>query len=89
MDFNDYVKNSKANQPDGDIFKRVSEIAKNFEGKSVNELLKAVYEEAEKGKKNGTLTNAEIDSFASILYPFLDESKRKILDKIVKDLKKI
>ena len=72
-----------------DLFKKVMEIAQKYEGKSANELLKAIYEEAEKGKKNGTLTNDEIDAFSLMLSPFLDQQKRKILEKIVTELKKI
>ena len=72
-----------------DLFKKVMEIAQKYEGKSANELLKAIYEEAGKGKKNGTLTNEEIDAFSLMLSPFLDQQKRKILEKIVTELKKI
>ena len=72
-----------------DLFQKVMEIARKYDGKSANEILKAIYEEAEKGKKNGTLSNAEIDGFSAMLYRFLDEKKRKILDKIVSELKKI
>jgi hypothetical protein len=72
-----------------DLFKKVMEIAQKYEGKSANELLKAIYEEAEKGKKNGTLTNEEIDALSLMLSPFLDQQKRKILEKIVTELKKI
>ena len=73
----------------GNLFKMVNDIARKFEGKDQNELLKAIFDEAKKNKKNGTLTNAEIDNFAAMLAPVLDDKKRKILDKIVADLKKI
>jgi flagellar motor component MotA len=46
-----------------DLFQKVMEIARKYDGKSANEILKAIYEEAEKGKKNGTL---------SISVPFMD-----------------
>ncbi len=73
----------------GNLFRMVNDIARKFEGKDQNELLKAIFDEAKKNKKNGTLTNAEIDNFAAMLAPVLDDKKRKILDKIVADLKKI
>ncbi len=73
----------------GNLFRMVNDIARKFEGKDQNELLKAIFDEAKKNKKNGTLTNAEIDNFAAMLSPVLDDKKRKILDKIVSDLKKI
>ena len=47
------------------------------------------YDEAKKGKSRGTLTNADIDAFSNMLSPMLDDSKRKILRKIVNELKKI
>ena len=49
----------------------------------------AIYEEAKKGKSNGTLTNQEIDNFALMLSPMLDDKQRKILNKVVNELKKL
>lgn len=91
QDFNDYV-NSYKNSGDTDttnLFNLVNSLAEKFDGKSQNELMKAVYEEAKKGKRNGTLTNADIDNFESMLAPLIDENKRKMLYKIVEELKKI
>lgn len=94
-DFNEYAgrtngedTGSGASGQSG-LFGLVSEIAKKFDGKDQNELLKAVYDEARRGKANGTLTNEEIDRFAAVLSPVLDDKKRRILEKIVKDLKNI
>lgn len=87
--FNDYAKTAESEKPRGNLFQMVNDIAKKFEGKDQNELLKAIFDEAKKNKRNGTLTNAEIDNFAAMLSPVLDDKKRKILDKIVADLKKI
>ena len=95
QDFNDYLKNEGAERTedysslDGNIMNMVSSLATRFDGKSQNELLMAIYEEAKKGKSRGTLTNDDIDAFASMLSPMLDDSKRKILRKIVCELKKI
>ncbi len=91
QDFNDYIKNpKKSDQGDNsDLFNLVNSLAGKFDGKSQNELMRAIYEEAKKGKKNGTLTNADIDNFASMLSPLLDDGKRKMLFKIVDELKKI
>ena len=77
------------NQNAGGLFETVSKIAKNFDGKNQNDLLRAIYSEAEKGKRAGTLTNAEIDGFVTLLSPALDEKKRKYLRKIAEELKKI
>lgn len=90
-DFNEYAKRGGEQTPagGGNLFGLVNEIAKKFDGKDQNELLKAVYDEAKKGKRNGTLSNADIDNFAAMLSPVLDDKKRKLLEKIVADLKRI
>ncbi len=93
QDFNDFANNSQNNFNGGsnnsNIYNTISELAKKFDGKSQNELLEAIYQEALKGKRNGTLTNAEIDRFGMMLAPMLDDKKRKILEKVIRELKKI
>lgn len=93
QDFNEYIKNQNRSNPEsndsGNIFNLVNSLAGKFDGKSQNDLMKAIYEEAKKGKKNGTLKNSDIDNFASMLSPLLDDKKRKMLYKIVEELKKI
>ena len=44
--------------------------------------------EAEKGRKNGTLTDSDIDRFKSMLEPMLNGSQRAKLNKIVDKIKK-
>ena len=94
QDFNEFSKNSKGEKKGretdtNNLYDLVKNISAKFDGKSQNELLKAIYAEALKGKKNGTLTNEQIDNFRKMLYPLLDDKKRKILDKVVEDIKKI
>ena len=98
MDFNEYAKTG-ANKPkqeakngygiDDNLFNLVSSLAGKYNGKSQNELLKAIYEEAKKGKERGTLSNKDIENFVAMLTPMLDEKKRKILFKVADELKKI
>ena len=60
--------NQNSNGTQGvDLFKMVTELSQKFDGKSQNELLKAIYVEAERNKRNGTLTNDQIDTFVSLL----------------------
>lgn len=92
QDFNDFIKNNQA--PNGsanqqNLMNMVMSLASKYDGKNTQELIRAVYEEAKKGKKNGTLTNADIDNFATMLSPFLDDKKRKMLKKITEELKRI
>ena len=73
----------------GGLYETVSRLAKNFDGKSQNDLIRAIFAEAERGKRAGTLTNAEIDNFVALLSPALDGKKRVYLRKIAEDIKKI
>lgn len=93
QDFNDFIKKDgggeekfKGNQ---NVIDMVTKMAKQFDGKSQQELIKSVFEEAKKRKRAGTLSNSEIDGFYNMLYPMLDDKQRKMLSKIVSDLKRI
>ena len=67
-DFNSYVFNEKNKKNDGNIpnnmdknlFNLINSLAGKFDGKSQSDLIKAIYDEAKRGKQNGTLSNAEI-----------------------------
>ena len=68
-DFFDYANSQNSNpELNQDFVNLVSSLSGKFDGKNQNELLKAIYEQAEKGKRNGTLTNAEIDGFAGAIF---------------------
>ena len=93
QDFNDFVKKEKTtntkNQSSQNLMSMVMDLAKKFDGKNTQELIKAIYEEAKKGKRNGTLSNADIDNFSAMLSPLLDDKQRKMLKKIAEELKRI
>lgn len=93
QDFNEFANSGKKGENGGDlnsdIFNLINSLSGKFDGKSQNELMRAVYEEAKRGKKNGTLKNSDIDNFVSMLSPILDDEKRKMLYKIANELKKI
>ncbi|MBQ7880060.1 MAG: hypothetical protein IJ317_05370 [Clostridia bacterium] len=65
------------------------QIAAAYDGKSNAQMLKSILTEAEKSKRAGTLSNAEIDAFYNSFAPMLDGSQRKKLREIVEKLKKI
>jgi hypothetical protein len=94
-DFNSYVnkeKNNKNQAPNGmdkNLYNLVSSLAGKFDGKSQNDLIKAIYQEAKRGKEQGTLSNGDIDNFVGMLSPLLDNKKQKMLYKIADELKKI
>ena len=58
-DFNEFIKNGGSNNKDAkngkDLFGLISSLSKNFDGKSSDELIKAIYNEAKKGKKRARL----------------------------------
>lgn len=95
MDFNEYAKNNAKNASkntygiDDNLFNMVSSIASKYDGKNQTELLKAIYQQAKKGKENKTLSNADIDNFVNMLSPMVDEKQRKLLFKVAEELKKI
>ena len=62
--------------------------ADGYAGKNEGELVKEIYARALEGKKNGTLTNAQIDAFYAQLAPALDAARRKKLQKLVEQLKR-
>ena len=50
--------------------------------------MQAIIKEAEKSRKNGTLSDKEIDNFASTIAPLLNDKQRKTLASVVARLKK-
>lgn len=64
-------------------------VSKAMNGKSQGQLLSTIIAEAEKGKKNGSLTNADLDNFYNALAPLLDGFKRKKLKEVIVRLKQI
>ena len=72
----------------GNIAEQFAALASAYEGKNADEIMKAILTEAERGRKNGTLTDADIDNFSAMLAPMLTAEQNKMLGKIVKKIKK-
>ncbi len=86
------MDNNKGNKENGspkNIFDLVGSLASKFDGKSSDELLSAIYVEAKRGKKNGTLSNNDIDNFMSAILPFLDEKKAGMLKRVCESIKRL
>lgn len=64
-------------------------ISKAMNGKSEGQLLATIIAEAERGKREGTLTNADLDNFYSAVAPLVDGFKRKKLKEVITRLKNI
>lgn len=89
-DFAGYSKDGdKGKKVAGEWTEQAKKLSAQYDGKSESDLLKAIYAQALEGKRNGTLTNEQIDAFCAQLSPMLDGAKRKKLQKIAAELKKI
>lgn len=64
-------------------------LAKAFSGKSEKDVWQTILAQAEQGKRDGTLTNADLDNFYNVLSPMLDGFKRQRLKSIIAKLKTI
>lgn len=64
-------------------------LAKAFGGKSDAQIWKMILEQAEQGKRDGTLTNADLDNFYNTVSPLVDGFKRQKLKSIIAKLKQI
>ena len=70
-----------------DWTKEAQDIASKYNGRNEGELTRDIYARAAEGKRNGTLTNAQIDAFYAQFSPMLDGVKRRRLKKLVEELK--
>ena len=86
--FKDYVNEPKQEEA-ASAEELTKQIASAYHGKSNAEMLKNILAQAEKSKRAGTLSNAEIDTFYQTFSSMLDSSQRKKLKTIVEKLKEI
>lgn len=85
-------RDGKGNSPDGGFendkgVNMIKKVAAGMQGKSSGDIMRAVIEEAERGKRAGTLTNADLDNFYNLMAPTLDGFKRQKLKSIIARLK--
>ena len=64
-------------------------IAKAMNGKSEGQLWRTILAEAEKGKREGRLTNADLDNFYNTVSPMVNGFQRKKLKDVIAKLKQI
>ena len=88
---NDFASYNGGKEPktQEEWIEEAQKVANGVKGKSENDILKTIYARAAEGKRNGTLTNEEIDAFYRQFSPMLDHAKRKRLQKLVEELKKM
>jgi len=75
--------NTSANSSsNGGAYNNTVEMAK-------GQILHTIISEAERGKREGTLTNADLDNFYTALSPLLDGFKKRKLKEVIMRLKSI
>ena len=88
--FKDYASQTPKNtQETASAEELTKKIASAYNGKSSADMLRNILTEAEKSKRAGTLSNAEIENFYQTFSPMLDSAQRKKLRAIIDKLKEI
>ncbi len=64
-------------------------LTKAMSGKNEGQILHTIIAEAERGKREGTLTNQDLDNFYTALSPLLDGIKKRKLREVIIKLKSI
>ncbi|MDE6504753.1 MAG: hypothetical protein K2L42_02670 [Clostridia bacterium] len=95
-DFKSYSDEQPEKKPEGNsagAYNNTVELAKvltkAMNGKSETQILHTILAEAERGKREGTLTNADLDNFYNALSPLLDGIKKRKLREVITRLKNI
>ncbi len=93
MKFSDYKKNASDKQNGGKQYNASKErMIKNFiskyEGKSRAELIDEITEVAEKNRKDGNLSDGDLDGFAEMITPYLTPEQKVMLSEVISNLKK-
>ena len=67
----------------------VRRVASEYEGKSGVEMMQGILTEAERAKREGRLSNAQLDEFYEQFSPMVSGFQKKKLKEIIEGLKKI
>lgn len=95
-DFKTYSREGGEPAPDGkgggsapDKQEMYKILQRAMSGKSEARIWRSVLNEAERGKRAGTLKNSDLDEFYGSISPFLDAPRRKKLKEVIARLKAI
>ncbi len=69
--------------------KEAKRIALRYNGRGEGEIMKEIFARAAQGKRDGTLSNEQIDEFYNKFVPALDEKRKKKLEKLISQLKEM
>lgn len=82
------ISESNLNENQKKQFDTLKSMAKNYEGKSENEILGEIKKTVAKGKQDGSLTDSKINEIAGQISPMLNAQQKAKLDILLKSLKK-
>ncbi len=85
----DFANFTPKKKQDEAWIKEAETLVGSLQGKSEKQLIAAVYARAVEGKRQGTLTNEQIDAFYAQFSPMLDAFRRRKLEKLIEELKRI
>ncbi len=93
MKFSDYKQNNtndskqSSKKMDKNAERLLRNFVKDYEGKSQSDIVAEIVKVAEKNRREGKLSDADLDNFANMLRPMLDRDQLKELDAIISRLK--
>lgn len=93
MKFSDYkkVRSNNSDSENLQIDEKSANMLQNFlrgyEGKSKSDIVSEIVKVAEKNRKEGKLTDKDLDNFAATLSPMLNADQKSELSKIISRLK--
>ncbi len=92
MKFSDYKNNTNdSNKSSKKMDKNAERLLRNFvkdyEGKSQSDVMAEIIKVAEKNRREGKLSDADLDNFANMLRPMLDRNQLQELETIISRLK--
>ena len=81
------IKREDLSGRDKQNYDNIREKAKQYEGKSEDQLLNELFKKVSEGKQSGTLSNADLDNFAGQVAPMLNAEQRKKLQQLLSMIK--
>ncbi len=91
-DFKNYTNGENNEQSQSNVnstIDMVNTLAKAFNGKSEGDIWKTILAQAEQGKRDGTLSNDDLDRFFATVSPLLDGFRRQKLKGVINKLKSL
>lgn len=90
MNFSDYASGNQQNPSLSKQGKKLlSEFLGKYNGKSKDELIAEIFKTATEQRKQGVLTNSDIDAFSQMLMPMLTTAQKKQLNELIDGLKSV